>query len=77
MVLRLGLRDRLVGGVGGTSPVSWTRASTEVHRSFRAATGFKVKMSISSPFGMRPSSADGDESDCLMPGSREGFGVAG
>jgi len=33
------------GGVGGTSPVILTRASTPAHNNFRAVTGLIVKTS--------------------------------
>lgn len=66
-----------MGGVGGTSPVIWTRVSTDLQSSFRAATGFKVNMSIVSSYRAASSSANGDGSGGLIPVSVAGFGVAG
>ncbi len=68
---------RLIGGVGGTSPVMCTRDSTMLHNIFMAdAAG---SMNISRP----PSPHDSDLSSvgghvpCASPGSADGAGGGG
>ncbi len=78
MVRREGLRDRLLGGVGGMSPVRWTSVSTEVQRSLRALMGVMVKMLISAgEVGAGSSEGGGEVAEGLIPASAEGSGGVG
>ena len=44
---------------------------------FNAATGVRIKMSISSPSGRVPVSSDGETGSGMMPVSADGLGRAG
>ena len=74
---RFGVLGRLMGGVGGTSPVIRTRPSIVPQRSFKAAMALRVKTSRFSRLGMASESAWDIPPLGVMPGSLEGHGGRG
>lgn len=73
----VGVLGRLIGGVGGMSPVRRTKVSTILHNIFIADPADKTYMSTSPSPGKSALSSVGGNALGWSPGSAEGAGGAG